>query len=123
MIAVVDDDAGARVATYALLRSYGYTAVHFASAEDFLDQSSLDEVSCVISDVRMPGMSGIELQQELLTQRRSIPVIFVTAFPDEATKTRAISAGAYGFLRKPYDSREMVQCLSVALGERGHAAP
>ena len=110
MIAVVDDDAGARVATYALLRSYGYTAVNFASAEDFMDQSSLDEVSCVISDVRM-------------TQRRSIPVIFVTAFPDEATKTRAISAGAYGFLRKPYDSREMVQCLSVALGDRGHAAP
>ena len=93
MIAIVDDDESVRESTKSLVRSLGYDARAFASAEEFLD-SSLDETSCLILDVQMKGLSGIELQEILIAKGRRTPIIFVTAFPDERTRNHALDAGA-----------------------------
>ncbi len=114
-IAVIDDDAGLRRAIQDLLRSLGYAVDHFSSAEQFLDWASTHDTSCVITDVRMPGMNGIELQARLIADGRRIPMIFMTAFPEESLKTRALKAGAFGFLTKPFQQQSLVNCLTQAL--------
>ena len=116
VIAIIDDDASVRASTSSLVRSHGYTVFTFASAEEFLQSERLDGMSCVISDVRMPAMSGVELQRHLLSRGQRVPFIFITAFPEEGTFARAMKAGAIGFLTKPFDGPSLIACLNTALG-------
>jgi FixJ family two-component response regulator len=115
MISIVDDDESVREATKGLVRSLGYMATTFASAEEFLSSDRIGATSCVIADVQMPGLSGIDLQQRLVAQGLRLPVIFVTAFPDERTRRRAIEAGAVDYLSKPFSDEQIVSSLAVAL--------
>lgn len=115
VISVVDDDASIRVATDSLLRARGYTVSTFASAAEFLRSRQLDEASCVITDVRMPDMSGVELQTVVRNQGRSTPFIFITAFPEESARLRALHDGAVCFLSKPFDAPTLIRCVEAAL--------
>jgi FixJ family two-component response regulator len=118
VIAVVDDDPSVRATTDSLVRSLGYVVHTFASAEDFLRSSNLSETSCVIADIHMPGMSGVELQAHPLVQGSRLPFIFITAFPDERVRARALRAGAIGYLTKPVEEHSFIQCLNMALERR-----
>ena len=115
IIAIVDDDPAVRRGISGLLRSLGFAAIDFSSAEEFLNSGRATDISCVITDVRMPGMSGIDLQDRLIAAGHKIPVIFMTAFPEERTKTRAIKAGAFGFLTKPFPQNTLLDCVHSAL--------
>jgi FixJ family two-component response regulator len=115
LVAIIDDDAPVRAATDSLVRSLGYNVNTFASAEEFLRSNRLDDISCVIADVQMPGMSGVELQAHLLTQGNQVPFIFITAFPDERVRARALGAGAICYLTKPFDQDSLIQGLQAAL--------
>jgi FixJ family two-component response regulator len=123
IVAIVDDDASVRATTDGLVRSLGYAANTFASAEEFLRLNHPDDLSCVIADVQMPGMSGVELQAHLLAQGCHVPFIFVTAFPDERVRVQVLRAGAICYLTKPFDGDRLVECLRAALkkhdGKRG----
>lgn len=119
IIAVVDDDASVRATTDSLVRSLGYIVHTFASAEDFLRSSHLSDISCVITDVHMPGMSGVDLQAHLLTRGSRLPFIFITAFPDERIRARALGAGAICYLTKPVEEHSFIQCLNAALDSPG----
>lgn len=118
VISVIDDDGPFRVATDSLLRSRGYTVHTFASASEFLRSPQLDEASCVITDVQMPDISGLELQALLRSQGRTVPIIFITAFPDESARTRALRDGAVGFLVKPSGASALIRCVEQALAAR-----
>ena len=118
VISVVDDDASVRAATSKFLRSHGYTVQAFSSAEDFLRSGRLNDTSCVIADLQMPGMSGLELLKMIRAQGYGVPFIFITAFPDETTRARALQAGAICFLSKPFAGPTLINCLGVAL--EGH---
>jgi FixJ family two-component response regulator len=118
VISIIDDDASVRVATHRLVRSLGHVAHTFASADDFLRSSQLNDTSCVIADVHMPGMSGIELQNLLKTQGHRLPIIFITAFPEESVRAQALEAGAACFLRKPFDAQVLIKHLDAAV--KGH---
>jgi len=114
-IAIIDDDEAVRESTRLLLRSLGYKAATFASAEEFLQSGDLIRTSCVISDIRMPGMGGLGLQARLNDRETRIPVIFLTAFPEERVKAQVLAAGARGFLIKPYQENCLVDCIESAL--------
>jgi FixJ family two-component response regulator len=118
MIAIVDDDEAIRKALRSLVRSLGYVSNVFASAEEFLQSPRLNEMSCLISDVQMPGMNGIELQSRLKVLDCNTPVIFVTAFPDERNRALALEAGAIAFLEKPFEGRALIQLIQAALQTR-----
>jgi FixJ family two-component response regulator len=115
VISVVDDDASVRVATDNLLRSLGYIVHKFASADEFLRSPHFNDTSCVIADVQMPAMSGVELQALLLARGYRVPFIFITAFPEETIRERAMRAGAICFLTKPFDRVTLIKCLDTAL--------
>jgi FixJ family two-component response regulator len=115
LVAIIDDDASVRATTDSLVRSLGYIVNTFASAEELLRSNLLDEVSCVIADVQMPGMSGVELQSYLLAQGCRVPFIFFTAFPDERIRAQALRAGAVCYLTKPFDAESLIQGLQAAL--------
>jgi FixJ family two-component response regulator len=115
LISIVDDDPFVRQATDALVRSLGYRTATFCSAEDFLQSSYVHETTCVISDVHMPGLSGVDLQRVLIAQGYVTPVIFVTAFPDERICRKVMEAGAIGYLTKPFDEESLVQHVRTAL--------
>jgi FixJ family two-component response regulator len=121
VISIVDDDASVRLSTSSLVRSLGYAAYTFASAGEFLRSTRLNDTSCVIADVRMPAMSGVELQAFLLTQGNRVPFIFITAFPEETVRARAHKAGAVCFLTKPFDGPTLIKCLDTALAKHGGA--
>jgi FixJ family two-component response regulator len=124
MIAIVDDDESVRESTKALVRSLGYMAHTFASAEEFLSSDHCDHSHCVIADVQMKGLSGIELQEQLIAGGRRLPIIFVTALRDEETVSCALKAGAIDCLGKPVSDEKLIHCLEVALkksGPEGHA--
>jgi FixJ family two-component response regulator len=116
VISIIDDDGSVRTAIYNLVRSLGYIVHTFASAEEFLRSPQLNGTSCVIADVQMPTMSGVELQTLLLAQGHRVPFIFITAFPVESVRARALKAGAICFLTKPFDGETLIECLDVALG-------
>ena len=123
VISIVDDDGSVRAATRNLVRSLGYVVHTFASAEDFLRSPFLNETSCVITDVRMPEMSGLDLQAHLLAKGgRPFPFIFVTAFSVESDRDRALRAGATCFLSKPFDGETLIECLETALAKNGAVA-
>ncbi len=115
VIAIVDDDDSVRDATRRLVRSLGYSAVAFASAEEFLQSGQVRDTSCLITDVEMPGMNGVELQDRLIADDSHTPVIFITAFPTEKLRARALKGGALGFLSKPFDVEHLLACLHSAL--------
>jgi FixJ family two-component response regulator len=123
LISVIDDDGPFRVATDSLLRARGYTVHTFASAAEFLRSPQLDETSCVITDIQMPGISGLELQTLLRNQGRTVPIIFITAFPEESARVRALRDGAVSFLVKPSDAATLVRCVEEALAARNAAHP
>lgn len=122
MISIIDDDESVRVATESLVRSLGLTARTFASAEAFLESALVGRTACVITDVQMPGMSGVELQSVLRSKGDTTPLIFITAFPEERIRRQVDAAGAIGFLAKPFDGSAMIDCIDRALGASG-AAP
>jgi FixJ family two-component response regulator len=115
IISIVDDDDSVRAAMSSLVRSLGYRSCMFASPEEFLSSPQMNDTSCVIADVQMLGMSGMELQDELVVRRPRIPIIFITAFPEERIRRRAEAAGAVAFFSKPVDSHALIQCLDAAL--------
>ena len=119
VIAIVDDDESFRRATTSLVRSLGYTALQFASAEAFLKSGRLHDTDCLISDVQMPGMNGVELQSKLIVLGYRLPIIFVTAFSEIRAQAQALGAGAIGFLAKPFSDEELITCLNAALAVRG----
>jgi FixJ family two-component response regulator len=118
VVSIVDDDHSARSALQGLVRSLGYASVAFASAEDFLKSERLRDTVCVIADVHMPGMSGLELQVRLASNGRHIPVIVVTAYPDDETRAFALRAGALGFLSKPCDEQRLIGYIDLAFKSR-----
>jgi FixJ family two-component response regulator len=118
VIAIVDDDESFRQAAVRLIRSLGYATAAFASAEAFLHSDRGHDVDCLITDVQMPGMTGIQLQSQLIGQGRKLPIIFVTAFPEMKPRERALAAGAVGFLDKPFSDEKLITCLNQALGAR-----
>jgi FixJ family two-component response regulator len=105
-----------RNATRRLVKSLGLNADTFASAEEFLQSDRKNDTSCVITDMQMPGLSGAELQSVLIAQGLSTPIIFITAFPDDRLRARALEAGAVGFLSKPFAEACLINCLKIALG-------
>jgi len=115
LIAVVDDDSSLRESTQLLLRSAGYRAEVFASAREFLDSPRIDETACLLLDVRMPGMDGLELQRFLNEAQRQIPIIFITAHATDNAEQRARKAGAVDFLRKPVNDEKLLSAIQTAL--------
>ncbi|MDQ0348808.1 FixJ family two-component response regulator [Ancylobacter vacuolatus] len=119
MISIIDDDDAVRAATASLVRSLGFKTSTFASADDFLRSPQVHDSNCVITDVQMPGMTGLELQNRLLADGRHLPLIFITAFPEERVRRQAMSAGAAGFFSKPFDGNDMIACIERALTRAG----
>jgi FixJ family two-component response regulator len=115
MISIIDDDPFVRAATDGLVRSLGYRATTFASAEDYLQSDRANDTSCVITDLQMPGLSGVQLQSLLLARGNCTPMIFITAFPDEKVRRQVLDAGAIGFLSKPFDEAHLIEHLQTAL--------
>lgn len=115
VVVIIDDDASVRTTTDSLVRSLGYVARTFASAKDFLQSDRGNDISCVIADVQMPGMSGVELQAHLFAQGYRIPFIFITAFPEERSRMQAYRAGAVAYLTKPFTERSLIKGLDTAL--------
>jgi FixJ family two-component response regulator len=118
VISIIDDDKSVREAAKSLLKAYGYGAITFASAEDFLRSGHVDRTSCLITDVQMPGLSGVELQTQLIAEGHQMPVIFMTASLGEGTRARALKAGAIGFLTKPFAADRLIEHVHVALADR-----
>ena len=118
VISVVDDDTSFRRATARLIHSLGHSVASFGSAEEFLRSGRLDDTACLVSDVKMPGMDGIELQSRLRQQGSRMPVIFITAHPDTSARKRAMASGAVGFLSKPFRDDDLISCLDRALAAK-----
>jgi FixJ family two-component response regulator len=116
VIAIVDDDRSVREALTSFVRSLGYDAVAFESADDFLKSSQRHGLSCLIADVQMPGMTGLELHDRLLASGESLPTILVTAYPEERARERALRSGAIGYLAKPFSDEALLACLRSCLG-------
>lgn len=114
MIAIVDDDEAVREATKGLVRTLGYTVATFASAEEFLQSGLVTRTSCLITDLHMPGLSGLDLQSQLIATGHKVPIIFITAYPDDDLRTRGMQAGAVCFIGKPYSEDYLIGCLEKA---------
>jgi FixJ family two-component response regulator len=121
VISVVDDDASVRVAIDNLLRSRGYVVHTFGSAEEFLGSAHLNDTSCVISDVQMAAMNGLELLANMRMRGYAAPFIVITAFPDESVRARTLKAGATCFLTKPFATPTLIASLDAALFQRPSA--
>jgi FixJ family two-component response regulator len=115
LIAIVDDDDALRNSLDNLLRSAGFRAHGFASAEAFLRSDQARETACLIVDVRMPGMNGLELQRQMVAANWQIPIIFITAHADDEARARALEAGAVAFLYKPCREDDLLHAIDVAL--------
>jgi FixJ family two-component response regulator len=115
MVAVVDDDEAFRAALQRLLKAAGFPVRSFASAEDFLKSGQQHETGCLITDIRMPGMSGLDLQAKLSAEHCPIPTIFITAHGDEKMRLQAMRVGAVKFLGKPFDSAMLLESVRVAM--------
>jgi FixJ family two-component response regulator len=114
-VAIVDDDDEMRDALQGLLKAVGFSSRAFESAEEFLGSGHQRETGCLIADIRMPGMSGLELQAKLNAEHCKIPTIFITAHGDEEMRFQALRAGAVEFLPKPFDDEVLVESVRVAL--------
>ena len=119
LIAIVDDDESVRETTKGLMRSMGFSAESFGSAEDFLDSAHLSRTACLVADVNMPRMSGLDLHQHLAAAGKVIPTILITAYPNERVRTRALNAGVLCYLAKPFAEGDLLGCLRTALTNGG----
>lgn len=115
VVSIVDDDESVRESLPDLLREFGFAARAFSSAAEFLSSSCVDETSCLILDIAMPGMSGPELYQELKRRERVIPIIFITGQRDETIRARVLKQGAAGFLLKPFSDADLLAAIKTAL--------
>ena len=115
LISVVDDDESVRESLPDLLRELGFAVQAFSSAEEFLASDCVDQTRCLLLDIAMPGMSGLELQRELTRRRQAIPIVFLTAFGDETIRPRVIEQGAVECLFKPFSEAALLQALNAAL--------
>jgi FixJ family two-component response regulator len=115
LISIIDDDEAVRRTTIRLIESFGFRAAAFESAETFLSSDHLNDASCLIVDVRMPGMNGLQLQSQLAATGTRIPIIFITAYDDKASRQRAMQAGAAAFLGKPFTDEELLRWIRSAL--------
>jgi len=118
LVTVVDDDESVRESLPDLLREFGFDAEAFSSAKAFLDSNVVSDTGCLLLDVAMPGMSGPELQQELIRRRREIPIVFITAGGDESVRPRLLAAGAVECLFKPFSETVLLDALNEALRVR-----
>jgi FixJ family two-component response regulator len=116
LIAIVDDDVMICEATKDLVEAFGFNACTFTSAGEFLNADCVSSTACLISDVQMPGMNGLQLHRKLLASGSRVPVIFITAFPDERIRKQALEAGAVCYLSKPFDGESLLSCIRSALG-------
>jgi FixJ family two-component response regulator len=121
LIAVIDDDESIRETTVLLIESFGFRAAAFASAQSFLKSGQKLDTSCLILDVRMPDMNGLELQSELAAAGYGIPIIFITAYDDKSSRERAMRAGAVAFLDKPFSDEQLLQTVRSALNHDNDA--
>ena len=115
IVMIVDDNESIRRAARRLIKSYGFPVETFASAEDFLSSGRLHETACLVLDVQMPGLNGLELQSRLITDGHQVPIIFITAFNDENARAQALKAGALGYLVKPFEEAHLLTAINVAL--------
>jgi FixJ family two-component response regulator len=115
VICIIDDDVWARSGLEDLISSLGYRARSFKSAEEFVNSGVLPQAKCVITDLHMPGLNGLELQTLLRSRGHNVPIIFVTAYPSEAYRARALAEGAVGFLAKPCPEGSLIDCLQRAI--------
>jgi FixJ family two-component response regulator len=115
LVAIVDDDDSMRSALQGLLKAVGLPAQAFGSAEEFLNSGQQHKAACLIADIRMPGMSGLELQAKLNAERCKIPIIFITAHGDAKMRMQALRAGAVEFLAKPFDDEALLESVRGAL--------
>jgi FixJ family two-component response regulator len=116
LIAIVDDDESARDATVDLVKALGFAAADFDSAAALLASEDLHKMDCLITDVRMPGMDGLELHLQLARSEISIPTILTTAYSDERVRTQALKAGVKFYLAKPLEADELLSCIRAAVG-------
>jgi len=114
-IIIIDDDEEVRVATENLIQSYGLEAHTFASAEAFLASAMVEKAGCLVTDVQMSGMSGLDLQGALRRLGCAVPMVFITAYPDERVRRQVEAAGAFGVLSKPFDAGSLMSCIGRAL--------
>ena len=119
VISIVDDDQFVRNSLTRLIKSFGYVAAAYPSAGDFLKSAQLEETSCLIADVNMSGMTGVELYEFLLKVGRSIPTILITAYPDDRVRTRAIDKGVLAYLVKPFSETDLTRYVRFALESGG----
>src|ERR1700756_467802 len=115
LVAIVDDDELIRESLHGLMKEAGFSAQAFASAEEFLNSDELEHTACLIADIRMPGMSGLELQSRLTEDHHKIPIIFITAQGDEKIRMQALRAGAVEFLTKPLDRGLLLDSVRTAM--------
>jgi FixJ family two-component response regulator len=119
VICIVDDDESVREALPCLLAQFGYEVRAFASAEQFLASEAIDHTQCLVLDIAMPGMSGLQLQQQLQNDGKRFPIVFITAQSDETLRTSVLSRGAVACLLKPFTEQSLLEALERALPERG----
>ncbi|HXQ69235.1 MAG TPA: response regulator [Pyrinomonadaceae bacterium] len=117
-ISIVDDDASMREAINTLISSIGFNVNEFLSAEDFLKSDRFEDFDCLILDVRMPGLDGLELQRRLIAANNNIPIVFITAHYSEEQRRIAMDAGAVAFLRKPFTEEELLNAIDASLAIR-----
>jgi FixJ family two-component response regulator len=117
LVAIVDDDKSIRNATQDLLTAAGFSTATFEDAESFLGSVSRASAACLIADIRMPGMTGLELQQELVASGHDIPTVIITAHPEELMRARARAAGISCYLSKPFEPDELLECVRKALAK------
>ncbi len=115
LISVIDDDEPVREAIKGLMRSLGYSVEAAASAQEFLSSRHVRRTSCLIADMQMPGMTGLELYQRLSTSAKPIPTVLITAYPDDGVRERALAAGVVGYLSKPFEEDDLIACIRSAL--------
>ena len=116
LISIVEDDHFVRDSIMRLMRSFGYTAEAFRSAPDFLASPRLDQTTCLIADINMPAMTGIELYRRLIEAGRRIPTVLITAYPDDAERTQVLTDGVLCYLKKPFPDDDLLRCIRMALG-------
>lgn len=115
LISIIDDDESMREAIKGLMRSLGYRVEAVASAQEFLSSRHIRRTSCLIADMQMPGMTGFELYQRLSTSGKPIPTVLITAYPNDGVRERALAAGVIGYLSKPFEEDDLLDCIGSAL--------
>lgn len=115
LIAIVDDDVSMREAIEGLMRSLGFDAEAFSSADDFLKFPDLNRTACLVTDIHMPGLSGLDLHRHLVALGKNIPTVLITAYPDENARARGFGPGIVGYLTKPFGEQDLLDCIRSAL--------